>query len=258
MAFFYFDESIHQRAGFILGAFVACQTEPTARINEALVKAGLRPGVDEYKSGARMVNNPSMVRARNELREVLEGVRIGVVIVPGDCRQDVGLEAMRGLHKIVVSTRLGKSGHSVFLDEGLVASRRNFDALVAELGLSGNAIRVEQDSVRIVGLQLADLVAHTCATMLLAQMGLVTKQVKAGENSGYEPDDDIDLAFVLWASLRWNFFGAPPPPPQEWESQLDWQIDVESRGLFIADTCSEQLRAMALVRFGRMYLGCIH
>ena len=35
--------------------------------------------------------------------------------------------------------------------------------------------------------QLADLVAHTCAVMLLAELGLVKKTVKAGENSGYDP-----------------------------------------------------------------------
>jgi hypothetical protein len=258
MGFFYFDESIHSSAGFVLGAWVACQTDPTERVNEALLRAGLRPGLDEFKSGARMLGNPSMVRAREELHDVVRQCRVGVVVVPVDRRQDVGIEAVRGLHKILSFTGLGISGHAVFLDQGLVPSRLGFNGLLGELGLSGNSIQIEQDSVLVPGLQLADTVAHTCATMLLAQMGLVTKRVKAGDNSGYEPDDDVDLAFMLWAGLRWNFFGAPPPPPQEWDSQLDWQIDVDSRGLFIAASCSEKLAAKTRERFAKMYLGCIH
>lgn len=258
MGFFYFDESIHPTAGFILGAWVAGQTDPTERVNQALLTAGLRPRVDEYKSGARMLGNPSMLRAREELCEVVRECKVGVVVVPTDRRQDLGLEAIRGLHKILVSTGLGVSGHNIFLDQGLAPSRCEVERLIGDLGLTGNTFHIEQNSVLVPGLQMADMVAHTCATMLLAQMGLVTKQVKAGEDSGHEPDDDIDLAFVLWAGLRWNFFGAPPPPPQEWESQLDWQMDVEARGLFIADSCSDELKAMARERFGKMYLGCIH
>ena len=110
----------------------------------------------------------------------------------------------------------------------------------------------------VVGLQVADLVAHTCATMLLSEMGLVEKRVKVGNTSGYEPDDEVDLAFVLWASVRWNFFAEPPPPPTQWESQLDWQANVESCGLFVASSASNELRTAARQRFGTMYLGCIH
>ena len=82
MAFFYFDESIHTTAGFIVGAWVAWQQDPTERINDALRAAGLRPGVDEFKSGARMSGNESMARAREGLKETLRDCRIGVVVVP--------------------------------------------------------------------------------------------------------------------------------------------------------------------------------
>lgn len=258
MPYFYFDESLHPTADFIIGAFVGSREDKTVPVQRALVEAGLRPGVDEYKSGVRMQDNPSMRKARDLFHDVLSDCRIGVVVAPAHRRQDFGLEALRGLHKILTSTGLDTSGHSVFLDQGLVNNRATFDALVAELGLSENTIQIEQDSVLIAGLQLADMVTHTCATMLRAQMGLVTKLVKAGENSGYEPNDDIDLAFMLWGSLRSNFFAAPPPPPQEWKSQLDWQADVESRGLYIAESCSKELKAVALERFGKMYLGCTH
>ncbi len=94
--------------------------------------------------------------------------------------------------------------------------------------------------------------------MLLAELGCVKKMVKAGQNSGYDPDSDMELEFELWAGVRYNFFAAAPPPPDQWESQLDFQVDVETRGLHVAATCDLEVRRAALARFGSMYLGCIH
>jgi hypothetical protein len=94
--------------------------------------------------------------------------------------------------------------------------------------------------------------------MLLEQLGLLKKMVKAGENSGYDPNQHIELGFELWAGLRRRFFAAPPPPVDSWKSQLDYQVDVASRGLHIADGCDSCVRDAALARFGTMYLGCIH
>jgi hypothetical protein len=108
----------------------------------------------------------------------------------------------------------------------------------------------EQDSRQVLGLEVADLVAHTCAVMLLAELGLVKKTVKAAENSGYDPDSDMELEFELWAGVRYSFFAAAPPPPDQWESQLDFQVDVEARGLHVAATCDPEVRRAALARFG--------
>ncbi len=66
--------------------------------------------------------------------------------------------------------------------------------------------------------------------------------VKAGENSDYDPDSEVNLDFELWTTLRYNFFAAAPTPIDSWKSQLDFQVDVESRGLFIADSCETQTR----------------
>jgi hypothetical protein len=94
--------------------------------------------------------------------------------------------------------------------------------------------------------------------MLLFALGILKKTVKAGEHSGYDPDSDIGVDFELWAGLRWNFFGDPPPPIDTWQSELDWRSNVSSRGLHVADSCSPDVRSAALDRFGNMYLGCIH
>lgn len=259
MAFFYFDESIHGRGGFISGAFVAFPEDPSQAIAAALNDAGLRPGVDEFKSGTRMDRNPTQAKARDLIHQIVqERSRIGVVVAPDVSRSTFGLEALRGLEKFVVANNFGAEGHQVFFDMGLVSSQQRFQHLAASLQLSSCRLHIEQDSKRVLGLQAADLVAHTCAVMLLAQLGLIDKIVKAGENSGYDPDDDMELEFMLWAGLRWNFLAAPGAPPDQWESQLDWQVDVSSRGLYIAATCDEVLRQAAESRFGKMYLGCIH
>jgi hypothetical protein len=68
----------------------------------------------------------------------------------------------------------------------------------------------------------------------------------------------MELEFELWAGLRRSFFAAPPPPVDSWDSQLDYQVDVASRGLHIAEGCDSNVRDAALARFDRMYLGCIH
>ena len=55
MGFFYLDESIHEKAGFIIGAFVYHKTDITPLVFAALAEVGLRPGIHEFKSGARMI-----------------------------------------------------------------------------------------------------------------------------------------------------------------------------------------------------------
>ena len=258
MGVFHFDESIHSAGGFILGAFVWFKADPAEEIRGALIEAGLRPGIDEFKSGARMDRNPGQVRAREQLGNVVDAAAIGIVVAPIEQRREFGLQALRGLAKILATNGLPAKDQRAFFDAGLVPNAAAFARLAIQLQLDECDLQTEQSSIQVLGLQVADLVAHTCSMMLLAQMGIVTKQIKAGDNSGYDPDDDIDLAFMLWAGLRRNFFAAPPPDPETWTSQADFSVDVASRGLHISERCSPQLREAVLARFGKMYLGCIH
>jgi hypothetical protein len=57
MGYFYFDESIHPREGFILGSFVGSPCDESAQVERALAETGFQPGVDEFKSGSRMLNH---------------------------------------------------------------------------------------------------------------------------------------------------------------------------------------------------------
>ena len=91
-------------------------------------------------------------------------------------------------------------------------------------------------------------------------MGLLKKMVRAGENSGYDPDLEIEIGFELWATMRSQIIGAPEPiePVGDGRFELYPVFTVNGYGLYIAPSCPEPLRASALGRFGTNYLGCIH
>jgi hypothetical protein len=254
---FYFDESIHERGGFILGAYVY-GPDPTVAIDTALRSVGMEPGRDEYKSSAPMTEGSVHPELRRELNKILQWTyRYGVVVLPSEERSTLGREALIGLAKICRSNRLDGSPQTAYFDQGIFATAAQVIDWAQDLGLSAHCeVLPEQDSRLVRGLQLADLVAHTCATMLLGTLGLVTKQVKAWPNSGYDPDLDIDLGFELWAGLRHQFFSSGLP--DDIRSNEEMVVDVEPYGLHIAEACDASLREAAHRRFAKQYLGCIH
>jgi hypothetical protein len=122
-------------------------------------------------------------------------------------------------------------------------------------------VTLGSDSRVVGGIQVADHAAHALGGMLLEEMGLLKKSVRAGENSGYHPDELFDLGFELWASLRYALMGrneyieglSPPP-----DDPANPYFRVDGVGLYVASTCSAELAATARARFGVNYLGCIH
>lgn len=254
---FYFDESIHQRGDFILGAYVS-GPDPTDGIKLALAATGLDPHKDEFKSSAKMAEHPEQQQLRRELREILRmSYTYGVVVTPYEARTSLGKEALLGLAKIIRANGLIQSRQTVYFDQGIFSSSHAALRLAEEVGISQYCeIHAEQDSRRIRGLQLADLVAHTCAMMLLHALGLLPKLVKVGPNSGYDPDLDIELGFEQWAHLRYQFFNGGLP--NSVQSNDDMVVEVEPYGLYVAESCSPRLRNAALARFGKLYWGCIH
>lgn len=259
MGFFYFDESIQKKGEFIIGAFVYSNADITPAVFSELAAAGLKPGIDEFKSGAQISARPELAKARQSLRSLLRHVGTGVVITPVADRQRLGKEALIGLAKILTANSLVNIPHQVFIDEGIIIDGPSLEGFRNGAG-SWCEVHINQDSRAIGGIQLADLAAHSMGIMLLEHQGIVRKMVKAGENSGYDPDLDIELGFELWASLRYSFFKAPQPKPNAVSGDPvgDSVFDVENYGLHVADTCDISLRKSAIERFGECYLGCIH
>jgi hypothetical protein len=257
MGFFYFDESIQQRAGFIVGAFVYSYTDLTPAVFEEIAAAGLRPRVDEFKSGMRMDGRPEHAAMRESLRELLQGTRVAMVVVPVDRRGDLGTEALTGLEKIIRANALTAGGHHVYFDQGIIVRPDLASTFSRRVGAACEVLP-NQDSKSVGGLQVADLVAHSIGVMLLESLGYFKKTVKARENLAYDADLDIELGFELWASLRYAFFKAPQPIPSPEDPLGGLIFDVTNYGLHVASSCSDALRSAALERFGECYLGCIH
>lgn len=261
MGYFFFDDSVHPRGGFVLGAWVYVEDDPQERIADLLTAAGLEPGRDEFKSGAHMGRDPRQPAARAGLKAMIaHGTRVGVVVVPSENRELVGSGALEALRSFLEANSLGAGPHHVYLDRGLFPSVAKGREQVAVLGLEPACeVHVEADSRLVFGLQLADLVAHSASVMLLETLGVVNKTVKAGDNSGYDPDLDIEIGFELWAGLRYHFFGGAVPDPDTWTDQVrDAVYPIEPYGLYVSPLCGAALADAARERFAFMYVGCIH
>lgn len=257
MSHFYFDESIQDKGKFIAAAYVF-GANAEVPVSMALEKIGLKPGVDEFKSSARMSEHPEQVKLREELQIIAQDYRIGVVVLPSIDRPKIGTYALQALDQFVHANNLkGQPNLEVFLDEGLYTSPASASKIAFDIGVNYCRVNPEQDSRSIKGLQIADLVAHTAGLMLLDSLGLLSKMVKAGPNSGYDEDIEIDLGFEMWASLRYQFFNAGSVIGQD-DRYAGAPVNVGQNGLFIAPSCSAELRAAAESRFETCYLGCIH
>ena len=257
MAHFYFDESIHVADGFILGAFVCFDDDPSDAVDACLTKAGLTPGVDEFKSSARMDVNQPQSQAREGLQRLAADGKVALVLMPEARRKELGLEALLALDKVLSANQIPGSLHDVFFDEGIVGDREKFLEEARRLGLDQRCnLYIGQDSVKVRGLQVADLVAHYHATMLRGKLGTVTKQIQK-ENIGFD-GEELDLPFYLWACLRGSLF-ATSPVEDPVSGDINYTVDVVSMGgLHVAADCSSEVHDAALAEFGTDYLGCIH
>ena len=229
-------------------------------ISEYLSNCGFDPNREEFKSRLRKDKNPKQKELRKHLKRLISDIQIFVVISPPN-ENDFKISTANALISLIENNRDDlKSELEIFLDQGIYKNENdtNVKLLIEKFRSDSVKLNIEQDSIKIKGIQLADLVAHTCSIMMKESLGLINKTIKAGINSGYDPDTDIEIGFVMWAEIRYNFFSTPPPHPDKWESQLDCVAIVDKKGLYISDNCVDNVKTKGEERFGEMYLGCIH
>ena len=252
----YVDDSIHDRGQFIIASIVLSQEDLAPSVERVLLSVGLVPGQDEYKSSAIMRNNPKLQSLRDGIRGIETSCRLGVIVDTVSNRPNLGDTIIIGLAHVLRTQNLDKSAINIYLDQGLISDVARANEMMHELGICESCrLFVQQDSRIIYGLQVADLVAHTFGTMLLENLGIISKMVKAGDNSGYDPDLDIEIGFELWAGLRYSLLTAGQLNPKAEDLQ---SAEYRSGGLYISDKCPSTLQDAAMERFGRVYLGCIH
>lgn len=257
MAYLFLDDSKHHRFGFSLAAFVICDTDPTETISSAFRKHGYDPGKFEFKSSAKMAGDRQIQALRADLKSFIgRHCKIAVCVVDGDKR--LGPASLRLLSSALSHPKLQGRSHKVFFDEGLFQSSKAATELAdRDAALGCCEFHFEQDSRMHLGIQLADIVAHTCSTVLLETLGHVTKKVvlDAPGDSIYG-GLEVELGFEMWAGIRYAFLAKNKQNPKD-DFDLA-NVDVYPWGLFIDDSVGERVSNAAKERFGENYLGCIH
>ena len=253
----YIDDSVHERGGFIISGIIITNKNIEDRISESLKCNGFNPDEFEFKSGLSFQKYPKMLEVREDLNNIIfPDCKIGLVVLPSSERSNIGFESLKGLKQIINSNDF-KNDIEIYVDENYFKNKNIGENYAEKIGLINCQLNLEVDSRKVKGVQLADLVAHTCSTMLLEQLKIIDKKVKAGENSGYEPDLEIELGFKLWAGVRYSFLGEIDTERFDSGDGLPIKI-TEPYGLFISEYCDENLRVNTKKRFGEIYMGCIH
>lgn len=254
MGHIYFDESIHDRGGFILGACVCSTLDLSPMVHNLWSSLELDPTRFEYKSSAPKFENPAGQDHRTLIHGLLWDSRVGLTVCPISDRRNLGVHAVELAKQVIATQSIGPSPHILYLDENIhLHEQVRRDAQALDL-----AVRANQNSCIVGGLQVADHAAHTLAGMLLEEMGLLTKQIRAGEGSGYDPELLINLGFELWASLRYSLLAGPNNASLDDDQLVSATFPLEGFGLYVAPSWAKPLRQKVLSRFGTNYVGCIH
>jgi hypothetical protein len=250
--YLYFDESIRDRGGFIVGALVVSDSDLSRLVRDRWRGMGLDSDIFEYKSSSPKSGDPKGQQQRELLRELLHSSRLALTVCPNADRQRLGTHSLSLVSQLLETGLLPAGQHNLYVDQNIAIPARERDSLASR----GVSVHPNQDSRIVAGLQVADHAAHALGGMLLEEMGLVRKLVVAGENSGYDPDLEIELGFELWASLRYALLGRKEEV--ELGDLANAYFRVEGYGLYIAPSCGHELTTHVRKRFGVNYLGCIH
>ena len=274
----YIDESIHHHLGFIVVAFVCVIGDPNSKIEKILSEIGFKPGVDEFKSRRPMMDNPRMQGLRRKLIGITrKHASVAISVAPFNVRKSLGNHILNTLKKIIIKNGLNSSCLKIYFDQGLFRSVAIGKQTAASLScLDGIEFFFEQDSKKVLGLQMADAIAHTTSQVLREALTGVKKQVHiGGANTGYPEGTQADLGWSLLMSLRNSFFVRPvvfakhaidvnlatePHFVSDEEDIVSIYQNAElfEWGVFISDEANNDLKNVVKNVFGTLWLGCIH
>ena len=261
MAYFYLDDSKRHTYGFSLAAFVICKKDPTSEVRRIFNTHGFDPDVFEFKSSILgMKEKDSLRRLRDALTDYIgRNCQISVCVVNGDKR--LGPAALMLLSASLKHPRLADRQHRIFFDQGLFSSKKRAMLIArSDASLSNCDFAFEQDSRSLLGIQLADLVAYTCSTMLRETLSPNPKQVTLNCPDDSEHHNlEVPLVFELWAGIRHSFLSIVRPVHPDHSDHSDFgTADVHPWGLFVDESVNTKVASAAMERFGTNYLGCIH
>lgn len=215
MAYLFLDDSKHHRSGFSLAAFAICDVDPTEEISALFRKHGFDPSTFEFKSSATMKDDNNLQALRDSLKHfIARNCKMALCVVDSaDDTRKLGPASLTLLRGALKHPWLEGQQHEVFFDEGLFKHKSAAEALVAsDPELQGCNFHFEQDSKAVMGIQLADIMAHTCSIMLLDALGDINKKVivNAPGDSVYD-GLEVELGFEMWAGIRYVFLSQNKP-----------------------------------------------
>lgn len=257
----FIDDSFQAEANFVAIAFVCSETDVEADVVTALIDAGLRPGVDEFKSSAPMSGSPELQRLRKRLRQTIiqSYAPIALLFASAD-RRALPHAVVTTLAQLVENNRLNPDQH-VFVDQGIFKSAEQVRRLTAaEPALARCVVYWREDSRVRVGIQLADLVANAGAYIVKEQMNGAGKTVHLGAESGYGDDGiDVELGWFMKMLLRRNFLCERKEFDDSMEN-LDpyFTRHLLGYGLFMSDDLPLPVRIATETALGATWLGCLH
>ena len=239
----YVDESIHERFGFIVTAFFFADQSVEEGIAEELRQHGLVPGVDEFKSSSVMQGQPELQKLRNNLKRLVttSECQVGWLVSAAARRAKLGQEIITTLSNIGDSNKLDLSNTTTFVDQGIVQ---------APLKTGCGNVVFKQDSKKILGLQVADLLASLGSYVLLEEMNGPRKHVNP-----YDDDVEAPLGWTFKMQLRQNLWRNHPEFTgdnfEEWFS-----AQLLGFGVFRGDDLPDDVAKAVEDVFGSVYLGC--
>ena len=261
----YIDESIHEALGFVTVSFVFAAEDLNTVVSSALASAGLDPGREEFKSGARMKGDTRMGVVRKKLIDIINAhTRVAVVFAPYPHRVPLGKQCLRALQSTLIRNGIRPEGLTIHVDHGIFPSRAEAERLIGLFRfLKPATFRPDETSHVCQGIQLADLIAHTFALII---RGTITgsKLTKAR---------DSNLSQSRLASIRYSilarctvseqqaFDSATDPVvigPEDDPAEHALHPEVLGWGVQVAPEAPDSLRGAVRGMLDRVWLGCMH
>lgn len=242
------DESIQHDLDYICVGFVYCERSPDEHVRSAITHAGLVPGADEYKSGARMVNSAERRLLREGISSiVLQDCKLGVYIGPVDERP-ILLSAVAEAANQIVSRNQLPSPQVVFVDSGIDGK--------CDLGADSSIKLVPNcDSKTVYGIQLADYVAYHCSYLLKCTIEGTSKKVRVEVPHLPNSDEEVELDWLMRTELRRNFF--VEYRDVERIAGDDWFFKLSGYGAYFSPKLATTVEVAARKTFDSMYFGCV-
>lgn len=272
----YVDESIHNDFDFVVTAFVFSPPNFNENVFQALKDAGLSPPTDEFKSSARMDENPEMRKARSKIQELAVSQTKIAVFFDHFERETIGKHSLQALQSVLVRNGIDPRKIVIFFDEDIFPSEQEALRLQKLFHyLEFKNFFPREDSKIRYGIQVADSIAHCFGQILKEELSGQKKLVDiGGEKTGYAKGEMASLGWELLMRFRHCLLTRPMIYNGEKYNEATDPIILDpvnddpvnygqhpilnGWGIQVSPDSSSTIRESVEKALGRIWLGCIH